>query len=72
MEDDFKEYQKRVVKNAQAMAEVFQKRGFDVISGGTKNHLFLLSLIKAGHHGQGRGRRTGSCQHHGQQERGTQ
>ena len=46
MEDDFKEYQKRVVKNAQAMAEVFQKRGFDVISGGTKNHLFLLSLIK--------------------------
>jgi len=72
MEDDFKEYQKRVVKNAQAMAEVFQKRGFDVISGGTKNHLFLLSLIKQGHHGQGRGRRTGSCQHHGQQERGTQ
>ena len=46
MEDDFKEYQQRVVKNAQAMAEVFQKRGFEVISGGTKNHLFLLSLIK--------------------------
>ncbi|TDT37095.1 serine hydroxymethyltransferase [Halospina denitrificans] len=46
MQDDFKEYQQRVVKNAQAMAEVFQKRGFDIISGGTKNHLFLLSLIK--------------------------
>jgi len=46
MQDDFKEYQQRVVKNAQAMAEVFQQRGFDVISGGTKNHLFLLSLIK--------------------------
>ncbi|MEQ6886181.1 serine hydroxymethyltransferase [Salicola sp. Rm-C-2C1-2] len=46
MQDDFREYQQRVVQNAQAMAEVFQKRGFDVISGGTKNHLFLLSLIK--------------------------
>ncbi|PAU79620.1 serine hydroxymethyltransferase [Halovibrio salipaludis] len=46
MQDDFKEYQQRVVKNAQAMAGVFQERGFDVISGGTKNHLFLLSLIK--------------------------
>lgn len=46
MQDDFREYQQRVVKNAQAMAEVFQQRGFDVISGGTKNHLFLLSLIK--------------------------
>ncbi len=46
MQDDFKEYQQRVVKNAQTMAEVFQQRGFDVISGGTKNHLFLLSLIK--------------------------
>ena len=46
MQEDFKEYQERVVRNAQAMAEVFQKRGFEVISGGTKNHLFLLSLIK--------------------------
>ena len=46
MQDDFREYQQRVVKNAQAMAGVFQERGFDVISGGTKNHLFLLSLIK--------------------------
>ncbi|HEY6610274.1 MAG TPA: serine hydroxymethyltransferase, partial [Pseudomonas sp.] len=34
------------VKNAQAMAEVFVERGFDVVSGGTQNHLFLLSLIK--------------------------
>ncbi|XOZ33437.1 serine hydroxymethyltransferase [Halomonadaceae bacterium KBTZ08] len=46
MQDDFKEYQQRVVRNAQAMAEVFQQRGFEVISGGTRNHLFLLSLIK--------------------------
>ena len=46
MSDEFKAYQQQVVKNAQAMAEVFIERGFDVVSGGTKNHLFLLSLIK--------------------------
>ena len=46
MEPEFKAYQQQVVKNAQAMAEVFIQRGFDVVSGGTQNHLFLLSLIK--------------------------
>lgn len=43
--DEFKQYQKRVVQNAQAMASVFLERGYDVVSGGTDNHLFLLSLI---------------------------
>ena len=46
LQPEFKEYQKQVLKNAQAMAEVFIQRGFDVVSGGTQNHLFLLSLIK--------------------------
>ena len=46
MGDDFQTYQQQVVKNAQAMAQVFVDRGFDVVSGGTENHLFLLSLIK--------------------------
>ena len=46
MQDDFKGYQQQVVKNAQAMAGVFIERGFDVVSNGTENHLFLLSLIK--------------------------
>lgn len=46
LQPEFKAYQEQVVKNAQAMAEVFIERGFDVVSGGTKNHLFLLSLIK--------------------------
>lgn len=46
MSDEFKAYQQQVVRNAVAMAEVFIERGFDVVSGGTKNHLFLLSLIK--------------------------
>lgn len=45
MEPEWKAYQAQVVKNAQAMAEVFLSRGFDVVSGGTDDHLFLLSLI---------------------------
>ncbi|WP_443191047.1 serine hydroxymethyltransferase [Pseudomonas indica] len=46
LSSEFKAYQEQVVKNAQAMAQVFVDRGFDVVSGGTQNHLFLLSLIK--------------------------
>ncbi len=41
-------YQQQVVKNACAMAEVFIERGYHVVSGGTDNHLFLLSLIEQG------------------------
>ncbi|MFV5492076.1 serine hydroxymethyltransferase [Acinetobacter sp. ASP199] len=48
MAPEYKAYQQQVVKNAQAMAEVLIERGYDVVSGGTKNHLFLLSLIKQG------------------------
>ncbi|MFT5720782.1 MAG: glycine hydroxymethyltransferase [Motiliproteus sp.] len=48
LEPEFKTYQAQVIKNAQAMAEVFIERGYDVVSGGTENHLFLLSLIKQG------------------------
>ncbi len=46
LQDDFKTYQQQVVKNAKAMAEVIQERGYDVVSGGTENHLMLISLIK--------------------------
>ena len=45
---EFKTYQIQVVKNAQAMAEVFMQRGFDVVSGGTDNHLMLVSLVAKG------------------------
>ncbi|MBI3188866.1 MAG: serine hydroxymethyltransferase [Gammaproteobacteria bacterium] len=48
MEPAFKTYQKQVVVNARAMAKVFMDRGYDVISKGTDNHLFLVSFIKAG------------------------
>jgi len=45
---EFREYQEQVIKNAQAMAEIFIKRGFEVVSGGTDNHLMLVSLIPKG------------------------
>jgi glycine hydroxymethyltransferase len=46
LEPDFKHYQQQVVTNARTMAKVFIERGFDVVSGGTDDHLFLVSFIK--------------------------
>ena len=46
MAPEYKAYQQQVVVNAKAMAEVLIARGYDIVSGGTENHLFLLSLIK--------------------------
>ncbi|MBH0095206.1 serine hydroxymethyltransferase [Psychrobacter sp. NZS113] len=46
LEGNFSTYQQQVVKNAQAMAKVVQERGYEVISGGTENHLMLISLVK--------------------------
>ncbi len=48
MQPEFISYQAQVIKNAQAMAKVFIERGFDVVSGGTDNHLMLVSLIPKG------------------------
>ena len=48
LEPEFKTYQKQVIANARAMAEVLVERGFDIVSGGTDNHLFLLSLVSKG------------------------
>ncbi len=48
MSPDFKDYQKRVVANARAMAKAFMERGYEVISGGTDNHLLLVSLVSKG------------------------
>jgi glycine hydroxymethyltransferase len=48
LEPAFKAYQTQVIRNAQAMAQVFIERGYDVVSGGTDNHLFLVSLIRQG------------------------
>jgi len=46
MGDDFKVYQEQTVANADIMATGFLERGYDVVSGGTDNHLFLVDLIK--------------------------
>ncbi|WP_439287835.1 serine hydroxymethyltransferase [Lonepinella sp. BR2904] len=48
LEPEYKVYQQNVVKNAKAMVEVFKARGYDVVSNGTENHLFLVSFVKQG------------------------
>jgi glycine hydroxymethyltransferase len=48
MEPGFVDYQKQVVSNARAMAQVFMDRAYKVVSGGTDDHLFLLDLIDKG------------------------
>ena len=48
LEPEFKTYQTQVIKNAQAMAKTFMERNFNIVSGGTENHLFLLDLIDKG------------------------
>ncbi|MGB5519426.1 MAG: serine hydroxymethyltransferase [Gammaproteobacteria bacterium] len=47
-EENFKQYQKQVIINARAMADVVMQRGYKVVSGGTDNHLFLWDLIDKG------------------------
>jgi len=44
MSEEFREYQKQVVKNAKKMAEEMKKRGYRIVSGGTDTHLFLVDL----------------------------
>ncbi len=48
MQPEFRVYQQQVIDNARAMAKVFMSRGFDVVSGGTDDHLMLVSLIAKG------------------------
>ncbi len=45
MEPGFKIYQQQVIQNARAMAKVMMDRGFNIVSGGTDNHLFLVSFL---------------------------
>jgi glycine hydroxymethyltransferase len=48
MQPEFKTYQQQVVNNAKALAEAFLKRGFDLVSGGTDNHMMLVDLRNKG------------------------
>ena len=45
---EFNEYARQIIQNAQAMAEAFVERGYDVVSGGTDNHLLLIDLRSKG------------------------
>jgi glycine hydroxymethyltransferase len=45
MEPEYKAYQAQILKNAQAMVQVFLDRGYKIVSGGTHDHLFLVDLI---------------------------
>ena len=45
LEPSFKSYQQQVLDNARAMADALVERGYQIVSGGTDNHLFLLDLI---------------------------
>jgi glycine hydroxymethyltransferase len=45
MQSDFREYQQRVVDNARTMANTLLERGYNIVSGGTDDHLFLVDLI---------------------------
>ena len=46
LEPEFTSYQAQVLKNANTMCQVFQERGVEIVSKGTKNHMFLVDLIK--------------------------
>ena len=48
MQDDFRDYQRQIVKNAAAMAQEFDRLGVRMVSGGTDNHLMLLNLTGTG------------------------
>jgi len=48
LSDSFKDYQHQVVKNARALAEALTEKGFDIVSGGTDNHLMLVDLTNKG------------------------
>ncbi len=45
LQDDFKVYQRQVLDNSRAMAQVMMDRGYKIVSGGTDNHLFLVDLV---------------------------
>ena len=46
--ENFKEYQKQIVKNAASLAQALMKEGFRLVSGGTDNHLMLVDLQNFG------------------------
>ena len=52
LDPSFKVYAENVVKNASALANGLMNRGFDIVSGGTDNHLMLVNLLSKGKTGK--------------------
>ena len=52
LEPAFKQYAADIVENAAALCEGLKSRGFDIVSGGTDNHLMLVDLVKTGKTGK--------------------
>lgn len=48
LSDEFKEYQKKILENAQALSEALKKEGFRIVSNGTDNHLMLVDVTSKG------------------------
>jgi len=48
MTPEFKDYQFQIIRNARALAERLMENGFDLVSGGTDNHLMMVKLLKEG------------------------
>ena len=52
LSEEFKAYQRQIVKNAKVLADALMSRGIDLVSGGTDNHLMLIDLTKKGKTGK--------------------
>lgn len=61
LQPEFKEYMEQVVKNAKVLAEALKQDGFDVLTGGTDNHLILLDLRNKGITGKELETRLANC-----------
>ena len=46
--EEFREYQRQILKNSRTLAKLLQEKGYRIVSGGTDNHLFLLDLRSKG------------------------
>ena len=69
LKPEFKAYQQRVTDNAKALAAALQNQGFNLVSGGTDNHLMLIDLRGTGVTGKGAAAPSGRGLHHREQER---
>ena len=70
LDPSFKIYAQQVIDNARALAQSMVERGYQIVSGGTDNHVMLIDLTQQEHHRQGGRERPARGRDHGQQEHG--